>query len=80
MAKAKQNEKEKKYSLKEMLKYMELKEDEEVLIHLYNKQITTGPICVKDISQSLLKKKIKVVQPRHGGKEHNYSLWMFIVE
>lgn len=80
MAKAKKSEKEKKYSLKEMLKYMELKEDEEVLIHLYNKQITTGPICVKDISQSLLKKKVKVVQPRYGGKEHNHNLWMFIVE
>lgn len=80
MAKAKKSEKEKKYSLKEMLKYMELKEDEEVLIHLYNKQITTGPICVKDISQNLLKKKIKVVQPRRGGKEHNHNLWMFIVE
>ena len=80
MAKAKKSEKEKKYSLREMIKFMKLKDDDEILIHLYSKQITHGPVCVKDIEAPLLKKKIKVVQPRHGGKEYNYNLWMFIVE
>lgn len=79
MAKTKK-EKEKKYSLKDMIKYMKLNDDDEILIHLYNKQLTQGPVCVKDIEPALLKKKIMVVHPKEGGKEYNYSLWKFIVE
>ena len=83
MAKAKPKKtekKDKKYSLKDLIQYLELKDDDEIFIHLYSKRITHGPVYVKDVNATLLKKKIIVVQPKYGGKECNYNCYMFIVE
>jgi len=72
--------KDKKPSLKEMLAFMEMQEDDEILIHTCSRQETIGPVAVKDIDSNLLKRKIRVVQPKHGGKDYNYSLYMYFVE
>lgn len=77
---AKKKDSKLKPTLRKMIEYMKLDDNEEIIIHTYSKQTTTEPICVKDVEETLLKKKIIVVQPKHGGKEHNYNCFMFVVE
>lgn len=64
--------------LKEIIKDLELNDDDDVVIHLYgNDDVITE---VGNIDCKLLNKKIKLIQKNAGGTEYGYKLYRFILE
>ena len=66
-------------TLRSVIKDMDLPQDAEVYVHVYGNADDAGPIPVSNIAPALLKKKVMVVQPNHGGQEYGYRLYKFIV-
>lgn len=68
------------YKLKDVLKFLELKDEDTVFVAEYGPGNGDQIFLVKDVPAKLLKMKAKVIQPKHGGQEYNYDCYRIIVE
>lgn len=66
--------------LREAIKLLDLLPDEEIFIHIYQKNdFANGLIAVKDVSKKDLKRETINIQRNHGGTEYGYCHYQFIV-
>lgn len=67
--------------LKDLISTLKLTPDDEVFIHIYNKNDEdNSAVMVSDIPANLLNKTVKVVMPNCGGQDYGYKLYKFILE
>ena len=67
--------------LKDLIPILKLTPEDEVFIHIYNKNDEyDSAIMVSDIPANLLNKTVKVVMPNCGGQDYGYKLYKFILE
>ena len=63
--------------LKKVIKELDLKNDDKVVIHIYGQQDQV--VDVGDIENKVLNKKVDIVQKNAGGIEYGYKLYKFIL-
>ena len=68
------------YKLKEVIKKLNLKPEEEVFIHYYGKGDEDQKLCVEEIDSKTLNKIVVLVNKNFGGVECNYSSNRFIIK
>lgn len=78
---AKKKKETEKNKLKDLISILKLTPDDEVFIHIYNKNDEdSSAVMVSDIPANLLNKPVKVVMPNCGGQDYGYKLYKFILE
>ena len=70
----------KKIKLKDVIKAMDLSDYEEIYVYVYGKSDSEQFLMIKDIEKNLMNRECMLVQPNHGGQEHGYSKYRFIVK
>lgn len=67
-----------KYTVKEVLEYYKLGNDEVVFIHKYRTADFTTYYKVSDLPDKVLKQKVMNVNKGYGGVNFKYNAWQFI--